>query len=549
MNADTSEQLVLHGKVLAMSARSDITTVVVRDGVIVDLGGDDLYRHLVGLGTEITEFDGVLAPGFVDPHTHFSQYAAARARAVDCRVPTVRTISEALDALSDGLRAGRLCGPWLVGYGNLFYDQKLAERRLPTRDELDSVSIAHPIVVHCGGHVSVLNSAALELARVERFLGSTEGLWGRPVVELDSAGRPTGVVGEIDRHLGIPEPDHEELVDAFTSVYRSEFLRYGVTTIGEMVESERNLNALAVSSRSGAVPARFGLYAMAPSFAPHDEALQWVREATLGGRLSACGTKVFADGGYSARNAASLTEYSCDHAPHPGYHGKLNLERSALIAALESTQAAGVQLAIHANGTRAQQEALDAVSAAGPIRRGGVRIEHLGNVLEDPQNTVRRWRDTGVLPVMQPGFLTNFIADFVPMLFPSTGTRGRMPLRTILDEGIWPAFSSDVAIGGEAGASNPFATIASAVGRKGYWGRPVEPHEAITVGEALRCHTLSAAESLAMSGHVGTIEVGAHADLITLDHDPRAVGVDDIADIRVTRTWIGGVLEFEEAYA
>lgn len=53
-----------------------------------------------------------------------------------------------------------------------------------------------------------------------------------------------------------------------------------------------------------------------------------------------------------------------------------------------------------------------------------------------------------------------------------------------------------------------------------------------------------------MSGHVGTIEVGAHADLITLDHDPpRAVGVDDIADIRVTRTWIGGVLEFEEAYA
>lgn len=84
--------------------------------------------------------------------------------------------------------------PWLVGYGNLFYDQKLAERRLPTRDELDSVSITHPIVVHCGGHVSVLNSAALELARVERFLGgSTEGLWGgRPVVELDSAGRQPG---------------------------------------------------------------------------------------------------------------------------------------------------------------------------------------------------------------------------------------------------------------------------------------------------------------------------------------------------------------------
>ncbi|WAL49501.1 amidohydrolase [Rhodococcus pyridinivorans] len=546
MTTDSYPDLVLHGQVLTMSNRSDVTTVVVRDGRISDLGDDSLLHHHVGLGADITEIEGILLPGFVDPHTHFSQYAAARATAIDCRVPLVRTISDVLDALRDGLRAQRFCGPWLVGYGNLFFDQKLAERRLPTREELDRVSTRHPIVVHCGGHVSVLNTAALERVRVERFIGSTEGLWGRPVIDVDKSGRPTGLVAEIDRHLGIPEPDHDELVEAFATTYRTEFLRYGVTTIGEMLESEHYLDALSAASTDGSVPARFGLYAMAPSFAPHERSLSWVREAILPGRLTACGTKVFADGGYSARNAASNAPYSADHAPYAGYRGKLNLERPALVAAVEDTQAAGVQLAIHTNGTRAQQEALDAVAMVGGVRRGGVRIEHLGNVLDDP-STIRRWRDTGVLPVMQPGFLRNFIADFVPMLFPATGTRGRMPLRTILDEGIWPAFSSDVAVGGEIGASNPLSTIAASVDRLGYWDRPVEPHEAISVGEALRCHSLAAAEALGMTGEVGTIDIGARADMVVLDRDPRTVDIETIRDVGVRQVWIDGVLEYEAA--
>ena len=59
--------------------------------------------------------------------------------------------------------------------------------------------------------MSVLNTPALSLAGVERFITGGEGLWGRPVVHLDDAGQPTGVVAEIDGLLPIPESSAEEL--------------------------------------------------------------------------------------------------------------------------------------------------------------------------------------------------------------------------------------------------------------------------------------------------------------------------------------------------
>src|SRR5690606_7120467 len=126
----------------------------------------------------------------------------------------------------------------------LFFDQKLAERRYPSRDELDSVSTEHPIVVHCGGHVSLLNTLALELANVERYIRAGSGLWGSPVVQMDKSGRPTGYVAEIDGHLPIPEPTDAEVAKWLATRYRDDYLAHGVVTVGEMLESDRQLSAI-----------------------------------------------------------------------------------------------------------------------------------------------------------------------------------------------------------------------------------------------------------------------------------------------------------------
>jgi predicted amidohydrolase YtcJ len=545
MSANT---FALIGNVVTMTAAPNARVVYVENGKIDGVGDETYASELKGRGVVVHDLGNrTILPGFIDPHVHFAQYAAGINRGIDCRVPACKTIPDVLDALQAGLNAGRTVGDWLIGYGNLFFDQKLAEHRLPTRQELDSVSRTTPIVLHCGGHVSVLNTAALALAGVERFISGGEGLWGSPVVHLDDAGQPTGVVAEIDGLLPIPESSADELSQFYASTFRRDFLARGVTAIGEMAESARDVEALDKAVADGSLNGRIALYAMAPSLLPAAAACDWVSDfSSRSGpdRVWARGIKVFADGGYSSRNAASLDVYSRDHSPRPGYRGKLNLSRDALMETIRTARSKGVQVAIHANGTRAQREAIESILALGDAHKHPpVRVEHLGNVLSSVDE-IASWRAANVIPVMQPGFLHNFIGDYLPMLFPATGSSGRVPLRTLLNEGLSPVISSDITLGGEQEATNPLRTIWSAVARRSYWGNHIESEESISVAQALRLHTIEAARVIGLDHLVGSLEPGKAADIAVLDRDIDAVPESGLKDIGVHRTYVNGVLAY-----
>jgi predicted amidohydrolase YtcJ len=256
-------------------------------------------------------------------------------------------------------------------------------------------------------------------------------------------------------------------------------------------------------------------------------------------RLRAAGVKLFADGGYSARNAATNTPYVREHAPRANYRGKLNLNQASIRTALQATREAGVQLAVHTNGTRAQREVLDAVLASGdPLQHAPVRVEHLGNVLDRVQD-IADWRAGAVVPVLQPAFLNNFVGDFVPMLLGDAGTTGRLPLRTILDEGIAPVASSDVGLGAEDEQSNPMFGIWCCMARRSYWGREIEPEERIGFAEALRMFTLEGARALGMADSIGTLEAGKQADIAVLDRDPRG-DLDQVRTTQVDVVYVAG---------
>lgn len=540
----------LRGNVITMTAAGEAQVIYVENGKIAGIGDSAYAAELQRNGIDVQDLGKrTILPGFVDPHVHFCQYAAGSHRGIDCRVPACKTIADVLDALRTGLSSGQTVGDWLIGYGNLFFDQKLAEHRLPTRQELDSVSRTTPIVLHCGGHVSVLNTAALALAGVERFITGGEGLWGSPVVHLGADGQPTGVVAEIDGLLPIPESSSEELGRYYADTFRRDFLAHGVTAIGEMAESARDVQVLDSAIADGSLLGRVALYAMAPSLLPAAQACEWVAGFSSGSgpdRVWARGVKVFADGGYSARNAASLDDYSRDHSPHQGYRGKLNLSRGALMDTIRTARSSNVQVAIHTNGTRAQREAIEAILALGaPHEHPPVRVEHLGNVLGSVDD-IESWRAANVIPVMQPGFLHNFIGDYLPMLFPATGTAGRMPLRTLLNEGLSPVISSDITLGGEAEATNPLHTIWSTVARRSYWGHHIEPEESISVAQALRLHTIDAAKVIGLDHLAGSLEPGKAADIVVLDRDPHTVPETDLKDIGVSRTYVGGILAYSD---
>jgi predicted amidohydrolase YtcJ len=536
------QDLAIVGRVVTMADSADARVVLLRDGRIEAVGGLELESQAAAAGITVHDVgDRLVVPGFVDPHVHLQHLAVGSGRGVDCRYPRCRTISEVLDALRDGL-ADKSPGDWLIGYGNLFFDQKIAERRVPTRAELDRVSDRLPIVLHLGGHASVLNTPALRLAEVERFMSGAAGAWGSPVVTVDACGHPTGHVAEIDSMLPIPPLDSGTVDGYLEAAFRREFTRYGVTTFGEMVESISGAEALDRVIGSGRLPARGVLYAMAPAALPLNDAISWVssyRSAAGPQLLRAAGVKLFADGGYSSRNAASRSPYVREHAPHAGYRGRLNLTHPTLRSAVLATRAADVQLAVHTNGTRAQDEVITAVLAAGdPWSHKPVRVEHLGNVLGSSAD-LAAWRQTGVQPVLQPAFLHNFVGDFVPMLLGDAGTTGRLALRTMLDDGILPAASSDVALGAEVQQSNPLFGIWCCMARRSYWDRAIEPDESISFNEALRMFTLEGAKALGLADEIGSLEPGKRADLAILDRDPR-LSVDEVRRTQVDMVYLEG---------
>lgn len=542
------QEFVLRGTVRTQSSLGVAEAVHVRDGLVISVGDDSLVEELRHSGVVTVEAPrgGAVLPALIDPHVHLTQYAVGTARGVDCRVPACVQISDVLDALRDRAR-DTAPGEWVIGYGNLFFDQKLAERRYPTRGELDSVSVDHPIVLHCGGHVSLLNSPALEQAQVERFMRAGMGLWGSPVVQLDEHGQPTGYVAEIDGHLPIPQPSESEIARWLSERYREDYLAHGVVTVGEMLDSDSQLNALERAIKEDDYLGRIALYAMTPAFRDLATSFDWVGEYPgVPGRLWGQGVKLFVDGGYSARNAASMQPYSPDHSPWPGYRGRLNKSRTELMDAFARSARNAIQLAIHTNGTRAQAEVLAALRQFG--EQLDVRVEHLGNVLEDPA-LIDDWKLAGVRPVMQPGFLANFIGDYLPMLFPGQGVRGRMPLRTIIDAAIEPVFSSDITLGGDIGANNPWRNIWAAVARRSYWGLEVERHEAISVEEALLAYTTNAAAAIGRSDELGSLAPGMRADITVTDVDPVNVPIDQLPHITTRWVFRDGVRVFDSESA
>jgi hypothetical protein len=220
--------------------------------------------------------------------------------------------------------------------------------------------------------------------------------------------------------------------------------------------------------------------------------------------------------------------------------GDIALETEDVVEALRKTRAAGLQLAIHANGDRAQDWISEIVESAGgaPEGRLRTRIEHAGNFMPDPA-AGELWRRAGILPVPQPVFLYTF-GDYFADYLGEYGTRGRFPFARLLAEG-WPlSGSSDVWVGSEREATNPMFGVWCCVARRSYDGNQIDPEQAIGVEAALRMHTLDAALALGEEAERGSIEPGKAADLVVLDRDPIASSTDDLRTIRATEVYLGG---------
>jgi predicted amidohydrolase YtcJ len=539
--------IVLAGRVVPLAATGgDAHVVWLRGERIHAVGGVDLLHQARAAGARIIDVgERAILPGFIDVHAHMEVACRTRYTTVDCRAPGCASVGDVLEVFRENLDRGRETG-WVIGQGNLFHDQKLREGRLPTREELDSVSTDVALALRSGGHLTTLNSRALELAGIDRdYSAPAHSVTGMPIVERGAGNEPTGVVKEMDNVLPFPALDEALLEQALEEGARDLFLANGVTTVGEISETTAGIECMDRLHQRGALGPRVDVYLWAPGTVSLDEACRWQERfafATSSDRLRIKGVKLFADGGYSAASAYVKTEY----VDQPGWYGKLALTHTHVGEALRRTADAGLQLAIHANGDRAQEEVCTAIEAVGGSPAGELRtrIEHAGNFVPEYPTTTEAWRRAGIIPVPQAVFLYTF-GDFFPSYLGPYGTRGRFPFRTLLDDGWTFSASSDVWTGAEPDATNPLFGVWSAVKRQGFRGDIIDPEQAVTVEEALRMYTTHGAAALGEGDRKGSIEAGKLADLVVLDRDPRDVAVDELLQIGVDGVLVGGRIAYE----
>jgi len=161
--------ILVNGTVLTVDRFDrEVNAVAIAGGRIVALGTNADIDAMRGQRTSVIDLDGrTLIPGLTDSHVHLADSGTSILNSIDVRdsVGDVRSIDAMLERIRTAAE-NAVPGRWLLAAGTPLQDMRLAERRLPRREELDRIAPENPVMVTFGAHVTVANSAALALGHV-----------------------------------------------------------------------------------------------------------------------------------------------------------------------------------------------------------------------------------------------------------------------------------------------------------------------------------------------------------------------------------------------
>jgi predicted amidohydrolase YtcJ len=201
---------------------------------------------------------------------------------------------------------------------------------------------------------------------------------------------------------------------------------------------------------------------------------------------------------------------------------------------------AGFQAAIHAIRQETVEATINAIGHALGNRPGAERRHRIEHCSECPPGLLEKIRELGIMVVTQPPFLY-FSGERYLATVPPDRQKWLYRIRSLTDAGVTVAASSDSPIVDD----NPLIGIFGAVTRLAESDQEVVPEERISVNQALEMYTRNAAYASFEESEKGTISEGKLADLVQLSDDPIAVPPEQIMDINIEMTVIGGKVVWE----
>lgn len=524
-----------------MDAENRIAEAVsVRGERIEAVGSTADIMALVDEGTEVHDLRGrTLMPGFVDAHGHFPA-SGMQVISADLTSPPVgdkQTMAQVLDALRERA-ASTEPGEVVTGFG--YDDTLLAEKRHPTRAELDSVSTEHPVIAtHVSGHMVVANSRALALVGIT---SETEDPVGGVIGRRPGSREPNGLLEETARLDLMMYMQDIGLRDVYAMMKSAavEYARVGVTTAQSGGTSAELAGGLSLFSKLGVIPQRLVLFAFDSEFAEALANGEFNPEAYASDRVVMQAVKLVADGSIQGYTGYLSHPYHVPRDPQdPDYRGYPSIPRDDLFERVATLHKQGYQIAIHGNGDESIEDILDAFEAAQqahPVADPRMILIHSQMAREDQ---VARMKALGVTPSFFSAH-TYYWGDRHRDIFMGPERAAAMsPARWALQRGLKFSSHMDTPVT----PMLPLQAVWSQVFRLSYGGDVIGEEQRIDVMSALRAVTIDAAWQVFMDDRIGSLEPGKLADMVVLSASPLA-NPEAMRELQVERTLVGGATIF-----
>lgn len=513
--------VILNANVITLNPKQPkASALAIKKNKIVAVGSDAQIRKYVGTKTKVFDAKGkTVVPGLVDCHVHMTAFGEFL-QSPDLK--DARSIKQMKQKLREHV-SKRLVENWVLG--GRWDHEKFAEKRYPTRWDLDDVVSDRPVfLVRVCGHIGVANSVALKLASVT---GKTCVEGG--VIELDKAcGEPTGILKEKAMSLiwnVVPKPTVEALEETCLQAC-TKTVEEGLTEVHWIVESIEEIKAIKNLESKKQLPLRVYL-GIPPSLLEN----AYLNPATKysNGMVKVGFVKLFADGSLGSRTAALKEPYS----DLPTSKGLLLHSKKKLTQLILKAHKAGIQVGVHAIGDRAVETVLDAYEETVkkfPRKNHRHRIEHC-SVL-NPQ-LIRRMKKLNLIASVQPHFV---VSDFwLTNRLGKQRVRWAFPFRTLVKGKIAVISGSDCPVEKISPILGIWAAVAKAL-----------PKQNLTPTQALETYTTNAAYASFKEAEKGTIQPGKLADLTLLSEDPLSIKPDMINKIAAQMTIVDGKIVYED---
>lgn len=526
-------------RIITMDPSLPIAThIAVKEGRVLGVGPLEELKDLGEYRLDQQFADKYIYPGFVEGHSHalegamwkylylgyFPRYDPQGKYWDGCQ--NLVAIQQKLLQQAQQLPAGKPLIAW--GFDPVYFDGERLDKAI-----IDEVVADRPVVVfHANLHLMTVNEAMLRQTNLAQ--SQIEG------VMRTEDGTPNGELREMAAMHAVFEALGQSIFDEVASLealkqYALAAQRTGITTITDLYNplSDQGVAVLKEATSQTDYPVRLvpAMAALEWQSSQGIERVQQCQQANTD-RLHFGLVKLMTDGsiqGFSARMR------------WPGYHngqenGIWNAPPATLKQMVMDYHQAGLQLHIHTNGDEAVELMLDAIEEAQTLWYRPDHRHTLQHCQFISQAQMRRAAKLGVCLNM----FVNHIYYWGDIHRQSTlgysRSRRMQPLRSAYELGIPVAMHSDAPVT----PLGPLFSMWCALARRTATDQVLGEHEALSMDQALYAVTLGAAYTLHLDDQVGSLEVGKYADMVVLEHDLYATTPDQLRDMTVHATVVGG---------